>query len=208
VSLNTQPLGELLDAIAAKVPTPGGGAVASITASLAAALARMVVNYSIGRRSLARYEALHARALNRLTERGHRALELADADARAYARLNQLWKLPEDDPERTAEWSAAVSAAIAAPQEVLELAVDMLRLFEELVETSNRMLRSDLAIAAVLAEAAARAAAWNVRINLPQLGNPEEGRLREESTATLLTEIRSLCERVEQGCQDAPATEP
>ncbi len=162
----------------------------------------MVVNYSTGRRDLDGHDALHARALRQLTKSGRRALELADVDAQAYAQLNRLWKLPKDDPVRTAEWTEAVSAAIAAPREILELSVDLLRLFDELVQASNRMLRSDLAIAAVLAEAAARAAAWNIRINLPQLGNPEVAKLMAESMAALAEEARRLCERIERGCGD------
>ena len=56
-------IGSALEAIAAKQPTPGGGAVASLTAALAAATARMVLHYSLGKPLLAE----HARwALDRI----------------------------------------------------------------------------------------------------------------------------------------------
>jgi formiminotetrahydrofolate cyclodeaminase len=47
----------LLAQIAAKSPTPGGGAVACATGALAAALAGMVVSYSLGKKSLAAHQA-------------------------------------------------------------------------------------------------------------------------------------------------------
>ena len=46
------PLNELLQQIAAHQPVPGGGAVAGIVTSLAAALGGMVVSYSVGKKSL------------------------------------------------------------------------------------------------------------------------------------------------------------
>ena len=40
---------------------------------------------------------------------------LAEADAEAFGILSALWKLPEDHPERVADWEVAVRAAINAP---------------------------------------------------------------------------------------------
>ena len=48
MSLPDASLLNLLESLAAKQPTPGGGAVASLTAAIGAALAQMVVNYSLG----------------------------------------------------------------------------------------------------------------------------------------------------------------
>ena len=93
MELKDHSVGELLDAIGAKVPTPGGGAVASLIGAIAAALAQMVVNYSKGKTSFAEHEALHREALTRLREFRERALALAEDDEEAYGVLNALWKL-------------------------------------------------------------------------------------------------------------------
>jgi len=193
-------LNDFLDQTAAKTPTPGGGAVASVTAALAAALARMVLNFSRGKKSLVQHSDLHVEALNELERLLQRSMELARADAIAYGRLNELWKLPEDDERRQREFPAAVEAAIEAPHALLHAAMEMLRLLARLPEATNRMLASDLTIAAILAEAAARAAAWNVRINLPLLGDDD---LREQFAATLQTTLKNateLVQRIEQAC--------
>ena len=91
-------VGELIRSIGEKTPTPGGGAVAAMTAALAAALARMVVNFSVGKKSLAQHAAQHETALRELEHHAAAALALADADARAYSNLNALWKLDKNDP--------------------------------------------------------------------------------------------------------------
>ena len=63
-------LADYLGALAAKSPTPGGGAVASTTGATAAALAGMVVAYSLGKKNLAPHQPLLEDAAHRL---GHEA---------------------------------------------------------------------------------------------------------------------------------------
>ena len=91
---------EFADMLAAKTPAPGGGAVAAVTASHAAALGAMVLEFTIGKPTFATSEESNASALRRLTQLRHHALELADRDAEAYGALNALWKLPKDAPTR------------------------------------------------------------------------------------------------------------
>lgn len=200
VSLKTPTVGELLAAIAAKTPAPGGGAVASLTAALAAALAEMVVNYSHGKKTLAEHAELHEEALRTLETLRQTALDLADADAHAYKNLNALWKLPADDETRVREMPAAVTAAIDAPMQVAATALGLLHLLQRLQDSTNRHLASDLAIAAILADAAVRAAQCNVTVNLPLLDAPsavadveEEMRRHRERACRLREGIEKAC---------------
>lgn len=193
-------LGDLLGKLGKKTPSPGGGAAAPIAGALAAALGRMVVSYSDGKPSLAEHQPLLADAAERLDRAGSLFLALADEDAAAYAELNALMKRPPEDPERRAREPGAVQAAIGAPRAALAAAGDLLRLLESLVGRSNHHLRSDLAIAAVLAEAAASSAAWNVRINLPLLtGERPRAELAAE-TDKALADARDRRARVERAC--------
>jgi methenyltetrahydrofolate cyclohydrolase len=160
---------ELLERIGEKTPAPGGGAVTGVTGALGAALARMVVSYSVNSKKLAEHKPALERAAGRLDEERTALLELADEDARAYERLNRIMRLPEDDDRRAAELPDAATAAVEVPVAVIERCARLLGLFEELAGISNRLLRSDLAIAAILCEASARASLCNVRINLPTL---------------------------------------
>lgn len=178
---------QFLAATHAKSPTPGGGAVASAVGALAAALAGMVVSYSVGRKSLAAHEGTLRDADGRLVRARGLMLALADEDAAAYGAVNDLMKRPEGDPVRVAELPAALQAAVDAPMATAAAGVDLLRLMVELAPITNRMLRSDLGIAAVLADATVAAARWNVVINA---GSVPEGPRRE-----LLARIDGLLER-------------
>ena len=197
----SQSVSEFLDAVAAKAPTPGGGAVASVTASLASALAQMVLRYSQGKKSLAEHASFHERALHELEQAAVAALDLAEADAEAYGRLNALWKLDQDDPARREQWADAVASAIDPPRRIVTLNLAMLELMHELLGKTNTMLDSDLAIAAVLADAAARAGAWSVRINLPLMDDADEARQLEQQVEQNIARSRALCEQIEARCK-------
>lgn len=199
-NLESMTFGELLSQVAAKTPAPGGGAVAGAAGALGAALGSMVVAYSVGRKSLERHQAALEAAAATL-ERARRVLiELAEEDAAAYDQYSRLAKLPEDDPRRIAELPGVAALCLQAPQAAAATACDVLRLLEDLTGITNRHLRSDLAIAAILAEAAARAAWWNVLVNLANL---PDGRERDRIAAEvqgMLEEAGQRRQRIEQAC--------
>jgi len=194
----------LLDAVGARTPVPGGGAVAALTMALGVALGRMVVVYSEGKKSLAAHADLHAEAMAAFERLGAEALDGAAEDARAYGRLNDLWKLDEQDERRRREFPGAVRAAIAAPRGVMEACIRLLNLVARLDGATNRMLASDLAIAAILAEAAARSAAWNVRINLPLLADRAEADAIDREVDAMLMRAAERAREVEAGCAARP----
>lgn len=198
-SIASQPVGAFLESLAAKVPTPGGGASAAITGATAAATAAMVVSYSLGKKSLSECEGINQNAMARLTRARQMFLQLGDEDAEGYGKLNELWKLDKDDPKRVEQWDEAVRGAITPPRAMLALALELLQLCEKLIESTNTQLRSDLGVAAVLGEAAARAAAWNVRINIPLLPEDEREELGDV-VRTMVARAGELCERIESGC--------
>ncbi len=192
---------ELVEAIGAKTPTPGGGAVAAIMSALAAGLGEMVVQFSRSKESLVEHEQVHDEALRTLTDLQRTALLLADTDAEAFGRLSQLWGLPKDDAKRQAEWDDAVAGAIGAPRRIMGTAMATLRLLEQLDGKTVRNLRSDLAITALLAEASARAAACNVRINLPLLSDTVEAAELEAEVVGTLRAASQICTSIQQACQ-------
>jgi methenyltetrahydrofolate cyclohydrolase len=177
-------------ALAAKTPTPGGGSVAGVTAAHAAGLVAMVVGYSLGKRVFAAFEADGAAMLASLRTTIDACLTAANADATAYARLNALWKLPPDDAERQASWHQAVHDAIAAPLLMVRLAAEITGRCRGLVGHTTKHLDSDLAIAADLAACAARAAAWNVRANLPSVASADTRIATERLLAETLAIVK------------------
>ncbi|MFO0857584.1 MAG: cyclodeaminase/cyclohydrolase family protein [Phycisphaerales bacterium] len=186
---------------AAKQPTPGGGAIAGVCGALAAALGQMVVSYSLGKKNLAQHQPLLEDAAKRLERARAMLLELADEDAIAYGLVNELSKLPENDARRIKELPAAQEASVRVPMAVGATGVDVLRLLRELCGKTNAYLRSDLAIAAVLAEATTRSAHWNVLINAPSLSDASRRETVMRESVAMVSSASRLANEIESKCR-------
>ncbi|MCL4741549.1 MAG: cyclodeaminase/cyclohydrolase family protein [Phycisphaerales bacterium] len=199
--VSRQTIGAFLGALGARAPTPGGGAAACLTGAVAASLAGMVVAYTIGRKDAEAHRDRLEDAARRFEAARVVLLRLADEDAEAYGVLSPLLRLPESDPRRQAELPGALEAAIGAPRAAMAACSNVLRLLEAVEPISNRNLRSDLAIAAVLSAASARASAWNVSINLPLVADAERRDEIESDTVTTLADLAERARRVEDRCR-------
>jgi len=200
--LTSRTLGDFLGQLAAKTPTPGGGAVASVVGALGAALGDMVLAYSIGKKSLAEHEPRLKDAAARLVRARAVLLELAAEDEAAYGLVNELSRLPEGDARR-ADLSAATLAAAQVPLSCMAACTSVLGLLDELPAITNKH-QSDLAIAAILAEAAARAAAWNVLVNLPGIADAQARASLAEQCGRMVAGAIETAGRVERACRARP----
>jgi methenyltetrahydrofolate cyclohydrolase len=116
-------------------------------------------------------------------------------DQQAYEAVTLLRKLPADSPERQQKWDAAVDASIRAPQAILATAVAVLELCDNIINFVNPMLLSDLAVATDYAMATARCGVYNVKINLPEVANPEARTAIELQVNELLTRASRIIQR-------------
>ena len=160
-SVTDQALGEFLDRLAAAEPTPGGGGAAALTGALAAGLVAMAARFSV--RQLPEAAELAARA----DQLRQRSTELMERDAVAYRLVIAAYRLPgEDNGIRSAQIRRALDGAAAVPLEIAEVAAEVASLAVPAGTRGNPNLRGDAVTAGCLAEAAARAAAGLVDINV------------------------------------------
>ncbi len=161
---------DFVAATASKAPTPGGGAIAALTAATGAALAEMVANLTFGKKGYeavqTEMEALQAKA----EEIRNRMLELSQADADVFNIFMKALGLPKNTNEekaiRTAAIQQAYKDAAMVPFEIGELANQIFDLAELASRKGNQNLITDGIIAAINARAAVKSAFLNVRINL------------------------------------------
>lgn len=161
---------DFVAATASKEPTPGGGAIAALTAATGAALAEMVANLTFGKKGYeavqTEMEALQAKA----EDIRNRMLELSQADADVFNIFMKALGLPKNTNEekaiRTAAIQQAYKDAAMVPFEIGELANQIFDLAELASRKGNQNLITDGIIAAINARAAVKSAFLNVRINL------------------------------------------
>jgi methenyltetrahydrofolate cyclohydrolase len=185
---SSQPLQDFCDTVAAETSAPGGGSVAAVVTGLAASLVAMAARFSTEQWEDAAGAVAQAEALRA------RVLPLADEDARAYESFLVALRLPRElEPEaRDAAIGEALSRAADVPLTIAEAALDVSALAAELAERGNPNLRGDAATAVLLAEAAVRATANLVEINLAT----REGDERIERARALVEMARRVSRRV------------
>jgi glutamate formiminotransferase/formiminotetrahydrofolate cyclodeaminase len=190
---------EFVASVAAATPTPGGGSVAAHTGALAAALAQMVAALTVGRKKYADVEADMREVARGGAELSQRLNELVALDAQSYTAVSSAYKLPKDTPEQQEKRAAAITAALIGasevPLETARAAAGVAALAEVAASRGNTNAVSDAGVAALLAEAACRGAAYNVRINVAGLSDPEAGRALAEAAAEFVRQASESARR-------------
>ena len=165
---------DFIAATAARTPTPGGGSVAALAGALAAALAEMSMQYTLGKKQFEVYRADITQAIERLRKAAGLMQELVYEDMASYQAISGFMKMPVEQRLSDPNYLPAVVATIQAPQSVGGLALHILELSSELLNKCTPLLLSDLGAAAALAHATVHVAEFNVLVNLRLLPNQQE----------------------------------
>jgi formiminotetrahydrofolate cyclodeaminase len=196
--MRDETIAEFLRQLAARVPAPGGGATAGLHAAQSAALLAMVARYSDGPKY-----AEHADLIDRVRTEADAliddAVALAEADADAFGAVAEAYKLPKDTDDDKRARSAAIEAALAGaakvPADVVQAALRLAELAEELRPVANRNVLTDVGAAAEAARAAAVTASLNIEVNLRGIKDTDL-RSSLQGTAALTSEVTLISERV------------
>ncbi len=161
MTIREDTLGSIAAAMAARTPTPGGGAAAAICAALGAAAGAMAARYTTG----AKWGALshQAQALAETLEGAARTcFDLADQDAHAFAALGAARR--EQDAQVI---SHAEERAQAVPAELLALCALHASALRAFLALGNPLLLSDVKVGIHLLAGAGRAAWQTLLVNQP-----------------------------------------
>jgi formiminotetrahydrofolate cyclodeaminase len=162
------------DATASAEPTPGGGSVAAVCATLGLGLVIMALEISAKRKDAARPEDAKA-----LIEEARGLMEKIGADAdedvrafRAYMAALKLPKQSDEEKERRKEaLQAASRRATQAPLLAARHMVEAVRLAGKAAPLTHLHVMSDVGAGAGLLEGALKAVLFNVDVNLPSLAD-------------------------------------
>ena len=170
-----RPTHDFVDEVSRDTPAPGGGSVAALAGALGSALASMVANLSVGKGEFDdRYGALCS-----LAERAQAAkdalIRAVDEDTRAFDAVLAGLRMSQDTEQERAERSRAIQegyrTATLVPLATAERCLEAMTLCREMAGMASPQMISDVGTGALMGHAGLRAAAYNVRINLPHISD-------------------------------------
>ncbi len=200
-----RPTHDFVDEVSRDTPAPGGGSVAALAGALAGALAAMVANLSVGKPEFDdRYERLCSIA-ERAQAVKDALVRAVDEDTRAFDKVIEAMRMPKDTEAERAERAKAMEegykAATRVPLDTVRRCRDALALCREMAEMADPEMVSDVGTGAHMALAGARAAAYNVRINLRHIGDEEFAARTRDEAERLLAESAELARAVTEAVE-------
>lgn len=197
-----QSLGKIVQSVAERSPTPGGGAAAAMVAGLGAALFLMVVRFSQGKKANVDRESDLGEAERLLGEMVERLLPMAERDCQAFDRVSAAYKMVRNTDDEIAARSSAIEegmvGAMSVPEEALLLIRDVFRTMNEVVECVGATIASDLGSGAELLKAASESAYMNVRINAQSLKDRELAESTMDRVETVRREIHDIAAAIRE----------
>lgn len=179
-----------LTALAARSSTPGGGAVAAMSAAQGCALMSMVCRFTRG-------NSLDA-VLERSDAARTQCVELAEADVQAFDAVMAAYRNKGED--RTDVLERALKQAAEIPMRLIELVSTLATDLETLESQGNTNLVTDTGIAAQQIRAAIDAARLNVLVNLKEVEDPAWRlaiQTRLDATAPVCESLGAIAARIE-----------
>jgi len=188
-----------LASVASSNPVPGGGSVAAHAGALAAALTQMVAGLTIGKKKYAAVDSEMKEAALKAVALGNQLTSLVKRDAEAYALVSEAYKLPKEPADAAARRSETVTNALLkaaeVPLETVRAAVEVARLAVFVAENGNTNAVTDAGVAALLASAAARGAAYNVLVNVQALEDKSKGQGLAREAQELVKHAKDFADR-------------
>ena len=179
-----------LDELASKAPTPGGGGASAYVGAVAAALASMVGNLTVGTTSYADVCSSVKEHLDTLEGLRRQLLDLIEEDARAFGPLAAAYGMPKDTPEEKQAKDQAIQLALGdaclVPLRIMGVCCAVLAEANFMARKGSKLAVSDAGASALLARAAVEAASLNVFINTRSMADEKQAAQYEEQADWLI----------------------
>ena len=173
---------------ASKAPVPGGGGVSALCGALAASLAEMVTNLTVGKKKYAAYEDEIRDIMDRAEELRKELLDCIEKDAEAFAPLAAAYSLDKNSEGYAERMETCLQNAAEPPFLIMQYCADVIRLDERLAEIGSKLAVSDAGTSAMLGDGALHGAYLNVRVNTRLMKDRARAEELEERADRLLNE--------------------
>lgn len=189
-----------IDELASAAPTPGGGGAAAYVGVVASALASMVGNLTVGKKTYAAVEDEVQDSLLYLEGMRQKLLALIESDARAFEPLAAVYRMPKATPGEAAAKRAALQVALGpacdVPLAIMSACSQVIEQAGFLARNGSKLAVSDAGAAAVLARAALVAASMNVYINAASMDDEDRANAYRGKADALIAEANARADEI------------
>ena len=197
---------DFVDEVSRDSPAPGGGSVAALSGALGAALGTMVANLSA---SKAGFEE-HKDKLAKIAKKGQvtkdELVKAIDDDTSAFDEVIKAMRMPKDTDDekenRNIEMQKGYQSATLVPLKTVENCRNALEICKNISEIMDEGMASDVGSGALMANAGAIAAAYNVRINLKSINDEKFSTDTKKKLDKLLQECNKILATVTKNVEN------
>lgn len=202
--MKNKTLDEFTIETASKQPTPGGGGVSGLVGSLAASLAQMVTNLTIGKEKYIMYTS-ELETIKREAEILRiNLLDSINKDAEAFLPLSKVYALPKDSEGYEEKMEECLRKAAEPPYLILKYCARIVDLNERLAEIGSKLSVSDAGTSVMLAHGAMYGAFINIKVNTRLMKdkeyasklNDEAVKILDEYSVKALNVYDDVCKRL------------
>ena len=164
---------EFINSTSSNSPTPGGGSVAALLASLSASLGAMSANLTIGKKGYENVQDEIKDLVKLFESKANIYLEYMNQDIVAFNEVMGAYKLSKDTLEEKEYRSKVIQEKLYNAMQVpYSLAIDIYSILDDIkwcYYNSNKNIQSDALMAMIIARAAILSCVCNVGMNLKSL---------------------------------------
>ena len=191
---------DFVDEVSRDSPAPGGGSVAALSGALGAALGTMVANLIT---SKAGFED-KKEELAEISKKGQftkdELVKAIDDDTTAFDKVIKAMRMPKDTEKekenREKEMQKGYQSATLVPLKTVEDCRNALQICLDISEIMDEGMASDVGSGALMANAGAISAAYNVRINIKSITDNQFSNNTEKELAELLSDCEKLLGKI------------
>jgi glutamate formiminotransferase/formiminotetrahydrofolate cyclodeaminase len=190
------------DLLSTDAPAPGGGSVAALCTAMSGALTAMVSNLTVDKKGYEKVQDIVRELAEKAQPVKEKALACIDKDTDAFNLMMEAMRLPKKTEAeigiRNAKMEETTQKAILVPFEILELSLPAVELAQQVAAVGNTNALSDAGVGAVTALAGAKAAYYNILINLKGITTQSFIDDMLSKSAALIERIEAIAKAVEQ----------
>ena len=197
---------DFVDEVSRDSPAPGGGSVAALSGALGAALGTMVANLIT---SKAGFED-KKEELAEISKKGQftkdELVKAIDDDTTAFDKVIKAMRMPKDTEKeketRENKMQKGYQSATLVPLKTVEDCRNALQICLDISDIMDEGMASDVGSGALMANAGAISAAYNVRINLKSITDKKFSNNTENKLAELLSDCEELLEKISKNVEE------